>query len=984
MDPDAEARWLLTELWDDCESQGKLTCQACLRSKANPSPAVSKLIQNHNARITPQTLQQTNEILLKEYFSMEVSNTLEYISRLTTVIRFIQLLFTFKQHNLPLDEVNKMSARLIQMLSQTTTDEVCKADGQDKESEEELDLLNSNASKTFNIQQVVCFSFVSLLRLNHYAKTNIGLIAPLWKSICDLQRISKAFLPSEILDDAIQTLLGILDEGFPFLVANVASMGAPSQNHTNFVMQGKLISFLAVRLARLMKPSHKYNIPLLLPKAYKCLLSLLGMPLVACWEGIQLSSSIPSFVTKTCHDIYGKVEVGLLGVILDEQKSAIDGTALDYLLKLKVSPPRIKQQASQNDSRVTLLSHMAFVLGRVAFLKSILNQLKDNDIQIINKNAESLLAICESLHSVALPKCYVPLTLTSRVEGNQSEQRIMDEMIKDSLLIVSRTLKTIESSALLVSPSTFQIPQLQRLLIRWLGSSDSQTDQHPMTREIIISIIHLYALNGNVGSTNIKNSFLSLLVKILFEPRTAIGLRKNVSSSLLQLLSSSQSHIRDTLHALMIPELQILLKVDNASRRKKKRKRSDDDLVSPSIKQYSYHDLQVISRVLRVFRPTARPRDCDNMIPLIFRGILIDNSSSSKENKSFVSKKFLRRAENISLALAVLEGAIHKDEESSDTTKLVQRSFQQISNFDLRDFQKSLIGSLSAIPLPTEELSKALILKKRYSLLSCAILRFCTRVCNCVDDWDHASKLVPIEDVCTLLLNFTKAPFLPTHGDSAQNSSEDSDFGYNIVFDTICLLGSIGNALPPQYNGPALKTVKDTFTKLLSLNDWPIVSRAISALAKFGSRLHQSHQQILPGCLPRNQTDLFRKRLKSNQGMVSSEEFNPSDQSLSPLHLSTHLSTLLDEFCQNRGFGKSVFPSTATFEIAHGSYFIQMSTQEGRQALVVFPPGSQSLADIRLMKGLEPGDEIEDDVQTLKRTSLTSNGGCKCLLQAYK
>ena len=61
-----------------------------------------------------------------------------------------------------------------------------------------------------------------------------------------------------------------------------------------------------------------------------------------------------------------------------------------------------------------------------------------------------------------------------------------------------------------------------------------------------------------------------------------------------------------------------------------------------------------------------------------------------------------------------------------------------------------------------------------------------------------------------------------------------------------------------------------------------------------------------------------------------------------------------------------------------------MSTQEGRQALVVFPPGSQSLADIRLMKGLEPGDEIEDDIQTLKRTSLTSNGGCKCLLQAYK
>ena len=127
-----------------------------------------------------------------------------------------------------------------------------------------------------------------------------------------------------------------------------------------------------------------------------------------------------------------------------------------------------------------------------------------------------------------------------------------------------------------------------------------------------------------------------------------------------------------------------------------------------------------------------------------------------------------------------------------------------------------------------------------------------------------------------------------------------------------------------------------------------------------------------------------RKRLKSNQGMVSSEEFNPSDQSLSPLHLSTHLSTLLDEFCQNRGFGKSVFPSTATFEIAHGSYFIQMSTQEGRQALVIFPPGTQSIEDIKYMKGLERDDELDDEIQTLKQSTITGNGGCKCLLQSYK
>jgi hypothetical protein len=92
---------------------------------------------------------------------------------------------------------------------------------------------------------------------------------------------------------------------------------------------------------------------------------------------------------------------------------------------------------------------------------------------------------------------------------------------------------------------------------------------------------------------------------------------------------------------------------------------------------------------------------------------------------------------------------------------------------------------------------------------------------------------------------------------------------------------------------------------------------------------------------------------------------------------------LLDSLCQSRKFGNSIFPSMSTLEIAQGSYFLQMDTQEGRQALVIFPPGSQSIKDIKHMKGLESEDEVGDELQALKRAILAGNGGCKFLLRSY-
>ena len=78
--------------------------------------------------------------------------------------------------------------------------------------------------------------------------------------------------------------------------------------------------------------------------------------------------------------------------------------------------------------------------------------------------------------------------------------------------------------------------------------------------------------------------------------------------------------------------------------------------------------------------------------------------------------------------------------------------------------------------------------------------------------------------------------------------------------------------------------------------------------------------------------------------------------------------------------------------IAPGSYFMRMPSQGGREALVIFPPGEQSLQDIRYMLGLPDNDNNDDEannnppafptnnIQSVKRISEMRDGGAKVSL----
>jgi hypothetical protein len=178
-----------------------------------------------------------------------------------------------------------------------------------------------------------------------------------------------------------------------------------------------------------------------------------------------------------------------------------------------------------------------------------------------------------------------------------------------------------------------------------------------------------------------------------------------------------------------------------------------------------------------------------------------------------------------------------------------------------------------------------------------------------------------------------------------------------------------------------LQTLHQTFARLLSSKDWAVVSFAISSLVSFGSTCNPAHQRILPLCLPKERVGLFQSRIKGevwrdrkSGGTTDNDPFPILHRTASRLNLCTPCSPRTE-------FGKSVFPSkAASFIVAPGSYFVEMTAHEGRKALVIFPPDPKSLEDINYMCG----DQDEDQrprIQIFQRGIALPGGGLQCLLQ---
>jgi hypothetical protein len=293
---EAAARAIITRIEGNFHSQNKRSCRDCLRSKALPCRQVSDLMESETVSTystvslltSVAVLDEAHQILLSEYTTFPplsnedltsddptstVYTSLDCMSNIATILRFVQLLLLVvsNKHLTPLNDrsANKSDStrnsmmttsmaeqhvvppeqiyRMVRALLQGVCTKVCefvkkwKAAGHDNIDDDDdnnnnndhdgrntgpYDPMEVDATASLDAQPVFCFAFASLLRMNGFVRTRGELLAPLWRGICDLvgvvpmpeaspmiHRSWREGLPKSFLIDAMMALGGFLREG---------------------------------------------------------------------------------------------------------------------------------------------------------------------------------------------------------------------------------------------------------------------------------------------------------------------------------------------------------------------------------------------------------------------------------------------------------------------------------------------------------------------------------------------------------------------------------------------------------------------------------------------------------------------------------------------------------------------------------------------------------------------------------------------------
>ena len=472
--------------------------------------------------------------------------------------------------------------------------------------------------------------------------------------------------------------------------------------------------------------------------------------------------------------------------------------------------------------------------------------------------------------------------------------------------------------------------QVRQMLLKWLSRR-----LHPISREAVVTIVHNYIValgrifekvesprsSLNIDSLRRGEPMMTLLAQVLFDHRTTTCHRENMASVFHRLLASKDC--QGAAQAVLLPEIVVFLKKLRIGSRK--RKRTETDNMSTLADWTCMLD---VAATLDYSSNEALQREVSSLMDE-----LVSRDDSSKTSGIF----HLGRRTPLEFAL-IWAGA-------------QQQPAIKLTGWFLTQTQRRKRGTL---------------LTRNGTLLTYAVLQYLGRS---FQESPETSTVVPVAKILTWTLEQAKQLL----------SSHKEDCGVVLALATGSVLRRISHAISPSTSSEVIQQIASCFHSLFKLGLWTISANTMTCLTEFASTIPKSHQGVLTKCLPVEMQALFTCRL---QGKVHRSKTVHSESDFEQVQ--SACAQRLTKLIPSVPGKESPFATSLAYILAPGSFFLSMPTVEnsGRSALVVFPPGDQSLQDIKHM--LQKDTIEREDVRRLHQVRLSDNGsGCRLYSVKY-
>jgi hypothetical protein len=658
----------------------------------------------------------------------------------------------------------------------------------------------------FHAPSAAYFAIGAYLRVvNPYVSSLPFLLSPLWKGICDITA-SLTRLPPELADETLRALLVYLYEGESQTMTTLAHYVTSRQAVQQQAFQVKILIFLVARFSTLLRihvaSRHNSESSPVLGDVATVLLQLRGLTLAAATQlraqhpNSSLTEQDQSFL-RAYKQLETKVEQCIVNSWMQPSGNSIsDRNHLKQLLRLRHETQNVgsvqKELISLSFAVGKALVFHRLLVRMVADVTSYTDALRDSDTQ-------SLLFVCEELLFSTLP-------LLSSVDPSSA--------------VLSRCLDVMSSATAIcyAKEPVERRSRLDRLLIRWLAPP-SDCNLHPLTRELLISLIQLHVLrlcrahqstrSGSPRSVDLTGpsenavcipvkTLISLLAKVLLDPRTQSAHRRNVAGVVMRFMDASGGDDAESLRqetnvmmqqAVAVELYKCIRNDEKAQRRKRKRRNASctdtNDNVHLSLGSYSKQDVDTVANVLRRISTFDLP-SLDRELPSLGRDLC--NFDPSAKHKLYTIGYYSRNA--FSMLLALLCGII--DAIDVKDTQSIPGPFKQKTGLDLVGVYSSLLKWLA------EQQSRARSKTKSGSSLQkghCSVILACLVFIR--SSFGHVVVSLDQLRICVAIVSdYARVACQVLRSASPSRDQHERRCAVSIVFATASLLARITGAIP--------------------------------------------------------------------------------------------------------------------------------------------------------------------------------------------